>query len=397
MALLASNALSPLYVVYQQQWHFSSLVVTAIFATYAVAVLVTLAAVGRLSDRLGRKRLLTVSTSLLAASTVVFALATGVGWLFVARAVQGVSTATLVGAVTAVLVELDADGDHRRASLVNTVAFVSGAASGPLLSGLCAQYLPDPTVLPFLIELALLAPAVPILVRLPETVRVGAVVTTSARRSRPHIPLPIRRPFAVAVSVVGVCWSVGAVYAALGASIDNELLHVSSHAAAGVLLFGFNVLGGVSQLGLRRWSARRSMGVGVAGLAAGLAMVWTSLALVDTALFVAGTVIVGLSGGVGFVGSLRLVNEIAPPQRRAEIVSAYNMVGYVFLAVPVLGVGLLSGPWGLLAATGVFGAAVVAGAPVVVMGVRALPPDALALLSATERADLGLPALSGHL
>src|SRR6478752_2676403 len=57
----ASSAPSPLYLVYQQEWHFSSLTLTLVFASYAAALLLTLLTVGGLSDFLGRKRVLAVA------------------------------------------------------------------------------------------------------------------------------------------------------------------------------------------------------------------------------------------------------------------------------------------------------------------------------------------------
>ena len=42
---------TPLYVIYQAQWHFSAAMVTVIFAVYAAAVLVTLLVAGRSSDQ----------------------------------------------------------------------------------------------------------------------------------------------------------------------------------------------------------------------------------------------------------------------------------------------------------------------------------------------------------
>src|SRR5260370_38958040 len=51
--LFAASAPSPLYVVYQAGWHFSSLTLTAIFGVYVLALLATLLITGRLSDHLG--------------------------------------------------------------------------------------------------------------------------------------------------------------------------------------------------------------------------------------------------------------------------------------------------------------------------------------------------------
>ena len=56
--LFASSAPSPLYVIYQAEWDFSALTLTAVFAVYAVALLSALLVAGSLSDHLGRRPVL---------------------------------------------------------------------------------------------------------------------------------------------------------------------------------------------------------------------------------------------------------------------------------------------------------------------------------------------------
>ena len=48
--MLGTTLPTPLYVIYQAQWHFSTSVITLIFAVYAVGVLVALLGAGRSSD-----------------------------------------------------------------------------------------------------------------------------------------------------------------------------------------------------------------------------------------------------------------------------------------------------------------------------------------------------------
>ena len=76
---------TPLYVIYQERWHFSSWLITLIFASYAAGVLISLLLAGRSSDQVGRRPILGVAIALSALSTVVFILAPSVGWLFVGR------------------------------------------------------------------------------------------------------------------------------------------------------------------------------------------------------------------------------------------------------------------------------------------------------------------------
>jgi MFS family permease len=362
---------------------------TAVFATYAVAVLGALLVVGRISDELGRRRVLVPALLLLAASTALFASARNVGWLFAARAVQGVGTGALTGAATAALVELDVDHDRRRASLVNTVAFLAGAATGPLLFGCLVQYLPWPTVLPFAVELALLAIGLSGVAALPETVD----VTPGAfqwRFQRPAVPRPVLGPFAVAGLALAVSWAVGALFASLSPSIDRQLLHVNSHAAAGLVLFVFFALGGAVQIALRRWSSRASMGVGAGAVGIGMGLVESSLLASSVPLFMVGTVLAGAGAGLGFMGSLAVINEVAPQDRRAELVSAFNLVGYVALAAPVVGVGVLTGITGLKTATGIFTLGVLALSGTAVAAIVRSPQHPLAGLTESQLVDLGL-------
>src|SRR5215470_15169960 len=89
VAFYASATPSPLYGVYQARWHFSTPVLSLVHATYAIGVLVSLLLVGSLSDQAGRRPVLAWSLLGLLVSTFVFATASSVTWLFVARAVQG--------------------------------------------------------------------------------------------------------------------------------------------------------------------------------------------------------------------------------------------------------------------------------------------------------------------
>jgi MFS family permease len=111
--------------------HFSTLVLTAIFATYAVVLVPSLVLFGRLADRYGRRPVILAGLAVAAVALVVFALATGTAWLYLARALQGLSVGMISGAATAALVELDPDGDRRRAAMFAGLAQAGGRAAGP--------------------------------------------------------------------------------------------------------------------------------------------------------------------------------------------------------------------------------------------------------------------------
>ena len=60
------------------------------------------------------------------------------------------------------------------------------------------------------------------------------------------------------------------------------------------------------------------------------------------ALFLAGTVVGGVAVGAVFLGSLATANRLAPPERRAQTISAFFVACYTGLIIPVVGVGILS-------------------------------------------------------
>ena len=94
LMLFASAAASPLYGVYQAQWRFSATTLTAVFAVYVLALLVTLLVFGSLSDYLGRRRVIAVALAAGAGACGLFLAAHGVGLLFAARALQGAAAGT---------------------------------------------------------------------------------------------------------------------------------------------------------------------------------------------------------------------------------------------------------------------------------------------------------------
>jgi MFS family permease len=354
----ASNAPSPLYVIYQQRFGFSATTVTLVFACYAVVVLITLLVVGHVSDRVGRKKLMAPSLVVLALSSGVFAMAQGVAWLFVARALQGVATGGLTAAATASLVELVGAGDKRRASYINTVAFVAGATGGPLTSGLLAQYAPYPLRTPFAVELAMIIICLLLMAGVPETV--VSVQSLRWRLQVPGLPREVRRAFVASALAVSVSWGAGALYGALSPTIDARLLGIQSHAAAGAELAALFGVGGVSQVLTRQWPTIKATSVGVVALAVGMVLVVWAVSERLLGLFIPATLLVGAGSGMAFMGSMALVNATAPPDKRAQVLAAYNIVGYLALSLPIVGVGLVIGVLGLQGATQVFGIAVVA-------------------------------------
>ena len=138
VALLASSAApTPLYAIYQAQWHFTPITTTVVFGVYAMAVLAALLTLGKLSDHVGRRPVLLTAIAVPAGSLVIFATATGVPALLSARVVQGLSTGAALGAIGAAMLDMD----RELGTFANAVAPGMGTATGAIVSALAIHHL----------------------------------------------------------------------------------------------------------------------------------------------------------------------------------------------------------------------------------------------------------------
>ena len=254
--MLGTTLPTPLYVLYQGQWHFSAAMVTVTFAVYAAAVMATLLLAGRSSDQAGRKPVLAAALAASALSTVVFILAPDLGALIAGRIVSGISAGLVTGTATAALTELVPASASRRASLAATAANMGGLGLGPLIAGLFAQYAPHPTTLVFEVYLAVLAAAGLCLLLVPETVD---------QRRRPGIrfaglgiPAQGRGEFTAAAAAGFSAFALLGLFSALAPTFLGTVLHQGNHAVQGTVVFLLLAVGTVTQLLLSRFIAAGS-------------------------------------------------------------------------------------------------------------------------------------------
>src|SRR4051812_19440253 len=225
--LFASSAPSPLYVVYQAQWHFSPLTLTSVFAVYVIALLGSLIVAGSLSDRVGRRPVLVGALLVQIAAMVLFGVAHDVDVLFAARIVQGFATGVATGALSAALIDLQPTERPHLGALLSAVAPPFGLALGALGSGLLVQYGPDPLRLVYWLLVAVFAVTIAGVTLIPETVDRGHGRLRDALRPRIGIPPELRATFVAVAPVLVATWALGGLYLSLGPSLAVSLLHTS--------------------------------------------------------------------------------------------------------------------------------------------------------------------------
>src|SRR3954470_1656387 len=270
LMLAASGVPSPLYRVYQEEFSFSSGVLTTIFAIYAFALLASLLVVGGLSDHVGRRPVIAAAFALEAVAMALFLAADGVGWLLAARVVQGLATGALTSALGAWLLDLQRT-DRPLGPFINSAAPGIGLSVGAVGAGLLVQFVPSPTEWVFGLLTAVCVLAVPgVLLLLPETSPRVAGVRASLR-PRVEVPAQQRRGFLVGVPVLVAAWAIGGLYASLGPSLVADVFGVDNHVVGSLLILALNGTSVFGSLAVRTVAPEKALVAGSLVFAVGVA------------------------------------------------------------------------------------------------------------------------------
>jgi MFS family permease len=352
VAFMGSTIPSPLYPVYEQQFGFSTITLTLIYAVYVVGNLAALLLFGGTSDVKGRRVVALWSIGLAALCGIAYLVAAATVWLFIARLLSGLAIGLASGTATAWIAELDPDGDRARATQIMTGSNFLGLALGAGMAGLLAQYAPAPLRLSYIIYLVLLAALALFVSRTEETVRPSG--DKSAVQTHLGVPEEIRAQFlAPAVAVFGAMALVG-FYAALVPTILSEALGETSHAVAGGVIFELTLVVAIAIVLTAKLASRTAMLWGLGLMVPALALLVAAQGFGSMPILLVGTAVGGLSAALGYRGSLQVVNRITPGDRRAAVVSTYFVCGFSGNALPVIGVGVLATLTNPLTASGVF-------------------------------------------
>jgi len=365
VALLASSAApTPLYAIYQAQWHFTPITTTVVFGVYALAVLAALLTLGKLSDHVGRRPVLVTAIAVHAGALVIFATATGVPALLSARVVQGLSTGAALGTIGAAMLDMD----RELGTFANAVAPGMGTASGAIASALAVRFLPDPTHLIYLALIGVLAVQAVAIAAMRETVSRAPGALASLR---PEITIPraLRTPVLTAVPVLFAVWALAGLYGALGPALVHALTGSDNVVLGGLSFFVLAASAVIATIVLRRAAARTVMLAGILTLVTGVAVTVTAVSLGSAAVFFAGSAIAGAGFGSGFQGSIRTVVPLAAAHERAGLVSLLYVVSYLGLGVPAVlaGFGVVHGG-GLISTARYYGTAVIVLAALALFG-----------------------------
>ena len=328
-----TNVPTPLLLVYRDELGLTSDALTGAFAVYAAGLVPALLLAGPASDRFGRRPVVVPFVVLSVVTSLLFL---GAGsstfLLFLCRFLQGAVSGVVFSVGTAWLVELV--GDAARSARLTTAALGGGWALGPCLSGVLAQWLPWPTVLPYLMHVALMIVGLALMPGVPETLapadrRRGALVNLG-------VPGPARRPFLLVVVPIAIgvftfpSTAVTVLPLLLTPTMPEIAVAITGFVAGVTLLTGTLAPPVARRLG----TAAGPVGLGIG--AAGLGLALLGVALHSWLILVPTALLLGLGYGLCLTGGLTLVGELASPTARGALTGTFYACAYLGFGVPLL-------------------------------------------------------------
>ncbi len=364
--LAASAAPTPLYRIYQERFDSSPVLITIVFAAYAVALLTALLFVGSLSDHLGRKPVILAALGLEMIAMALFLTASGPAWLIAARMVQGVATGIATASLGASLVDVD----RTTGQLVNAVAPFAGMTTGVLGSSTLVQFGPHPLQLIYaLLLLVFFAQSLMLWLVVPETGGARAGVWASLW-PRVAVPPRIRRPLALITPINVANWALGGFYLslvpALVVSVTGSRAPLTGGAVVGALMFA----GTLTILVRRTKAPDANLTFGVLMLSIGIAVLVTGVHLASVPFLIVGALLSGMGFGTSFLGCIGSIVPLAQVDERAGLLSAFYIQSYLAFSVPAIVAGFLAKTYGYAATADIFGSAIILAALGGLLGLR---------------------------
>ena len=337
---IANVALPALMQAFQAPFHAVQWVVIA----YLMTITLVIVSVGRLGDRVGRRRLMLIGLAMFTLSNVAGGLSLGLGQLIAARVMQGLGAAIMMALSLALVSELVAKSRAGSAmGLLGTLS-AAGTALGPTLGGLlmaawgwqaifwmqvplgllalslAVRHLPKDALSPSpAVERFGLVSSVALALRQPVLstgLAVSALATTVVMATLVVGPFYLAGALGLDAMHMGLVMSIGPAVAALagapaGRLVDRLGTHRVGMGGLGLMLVGSTALPFAAAHG------------GVAGYAAALAFITAGYATVQTAN---NTAVMARAGS----GQRGMVSGLLNLSRNLGLIAGASAMGAVF-------------------------------------------------------------------
>lgn len=329
--MAASSAPTPLYRLYQQQFNFSPVLLTLIFATYAFTLLTTLLVAGSLSDYIGRKPVIFLALILQATSMGLFLYASNIEMLFLARGFQGIATALATSTFGAALLDLS----KTQGTLINSISPMLGMALGMMLTCLVLTFSSYPLSLVFEVLIVLFVVMLCIAWFSPETTirRSGAFASLKPKLT---VPSQARKALLIVSPVNIALWMVSGFFLSLMPSLLVQTFKNPSVWLNGSMFMTLTIMGAIGILSLRHAQTFKILIVGASTIAIGTSTILLGVHLSQATLLFMGAGVTGIGFGTGFMGAIRTVMPLAQPEQRAGLMATFYVISYLAFSIPAI-------------------------------------------------------------
>ena len=238
------------------------------------------------------------------------------------------------------------------APAIATAANIGGLGLGPLVAGVVTEFAPYPTRTVFVVHALLLVIAGAGLLTVPETVKVRKGARPTLQRI--SVPPSVRGIFPQAVVGAVAGFAVCGLFTAVAPNFMTKVLDISSPTITGLVVFVLFAASAATQIVLSNAPVRPSLVAGYISLTVGMAVLIVSLEAASLAGLIVGAVISGASQGLLFSKGIAAIAARVEPERKADATSAYFVVAYLAISVPIIADGFAAQAWTLTTAGVVF-------------------------------------------
>ncbi len=330
---------TPLYSIYRTDFGLTPILITVIYASYALVVFPALFFFGPMGDKYGRKPVLLSATLVGIAALLVLAFAKDLGWLIVGRILQGIAVGIALGNATAAMVEFEPNKDRKRANRTAGTSLFTGLLFGPLIGGVLGQYLPEPLLLPYLLNLALLIVVFILLFTVKEE---HEKPPNASLFYKPTVPKGKAAVFFSSSIAGGLVFAMSGLYFSLAPTYLETTLQINNIAVGGLVVSTMVFVATIVQFWGANMEPKKLMATGQLFLIVGLGILVLSQAVVSIVVLLVGAVISGVGYGAAFHGAVATVNAIAPRDQRGNVTSSFYAILYLLLALPTISIGFVT-------------------------------------------------------
>lgn len=338
------NQFTPLLIVYRELAGYSQVGVDVFLGAYVVGLVPGLLVTSAMSDRYGRRPVMVggVAASIVGSAILALGPSGGAGAIIAGRLLCGTAVGIAMAVGTAWVTELSTpEGDPsatpgagaRRASIALTL----GLGLGPGCAGVLAQWGPMPLVLPYLVQIALAAPALAVLWAKSVETRMGR------DRKKPwwyrlRVPAAGHRRFLRVILPMApwIFGSAGVAYAIVPQLVDSRVGHwaLVYTTALTVATLGAGVAVQPIARRLDDRSTARAVVVSMVMMSAGIVAAAATAATGSPWLAAPVAILLGAAYGIAVVSGLLEIQRIAEPDELAGLTGVYYALAYIGFLLP---------------------------------------------------------------